>query len=142
MAWGIWALIAIVLLILETITVDFSLLMISLGAFATAVVAVFSSSLALQIIAFSVVSVVALFFVRPWARDHVNTASGKESNIYAMAGREAIALSDITETSGRVKIGGEVWSARAADDTVILSGMEVIVEKIDGAHAVVKEIQA
>lgn len=139
MSWGIWALIAIVLLILETITVDFFFLMLSVGAFATAVVAVITDSLALQVITFSVVAIVSLLFVRPWAREHVNASSGKESNVYAMHGREAIALGEITDTSGRVKIGGEVWSARALDDIVIPAGAEVIVERIEGANAVVSE---
>lgn len=137
MSWGIWALIAIVLLILETLTVDFFFLMLSAGAFVTAVVAAFSPSLTLQIITFSVVAVVALLFVRPWAREHINATPGKESNVYALHGRKAVALSEITEDAGRVKIGGEVWSARTHDGVMIAAGAEVVIERIDGAHVIV-----
>ncbi|WP_353067036.1 NfeD family protein [Arcanobacterium hippocoleae] len=115
-------------------------MMLALGAFSTAIVAAFSTSLTLQIITFAVVAVVALLFVRPWARNHINAGTGKESNVYAMTGRNAIALSEITENSGRVKIGGEVWSARTKNDQIIPAGAEVTVLEIEGAHAVVYEV--
>lgn len=137
MSWAIWAIIAIVLLILETLTVDFFFLMISLGAFATTIVAIFNLNLPLQVIVFAIVSILALLFIRPFARKHINSNTGKDSNVYALKGREAIALNEITDNSGRVKIGGEVWSARSGDGNTISAGEEVLVAKIDGAYAIV-----
>jgi membrane protein implicated in regulation of membrane protease activity len=67
-----------------------------------------------------------------------------ETNAAAHVGRFAVVLSDVTETSGRVKLAGEVWSARLVDDGVpnssgrVPEGSEVRVVRIDGATAVVE----
>jgi len=47
-------------------------------------------------------------------------------------------LEQVTARDGRVKIGGETWSARAIDgDRVIEAGEMVRVIRIDGATALV-----
>lgn len=61
MAWGIWAIIAAVLFILEVITVDFTFLMVAGGALAATGVAMATDNLAIQIVTFAAVAIILLF---------------------------------------------------------------------------------
>jgi len=56
----------------------------------------------------------------------------------ALVGRSAIVLEEVTEHSGRVRIGGEEWSSRAYDESLVIPvGTKVDVMQIDGAIALV-----
>ena len=141
MAWGIWAIITVALLIVETITVDFLFMMFSAGTLAALFVSLASpSALALQIVVFGIISTLGIAFVRPWARRHVNESSRGESNVYALAGRTGQALSDITANAGRVKIGGEVWSAKCAGEPID-EGSAVVIQSVEGARVVVTPVR-
>jgi len=142
MAWGIWAIITLVLLIAETLTIDFLFMMFAAGTFAATISAVFApDALVLQIIIFSIVSVLGIGFVRPWARKHVNDSSKGESNVYAMTGQIGHALTDIDTKAGRVKIGGDVWSAKTYGPA-IAEGTTVVVQNVEGARTIVQPFHA
>jgi len=56
----------------------------------------------------------------------------------ALTGAKAIVLQRVDQDGGRVKIGGEEWSARAyMDGQVFEPGARVEVVKIEGATALV-----
>ena len=56
----------------------------------------------------------------------------------ALVGRTALVLEEVSAYSGRVRIGGEEWSARPYDETLVLkAGSTVDVIKIEGASALV-----
>ncbi|MGH3906364.1 MAG: NfeD family protein [Pseudonocardiaceae bacterium] len=56
----------------------------------------------------------------------------------AVVGREATALTEVTKLSGRIRIGGEEWTARPYDpDLTIAQGVTVDVLAIEGATALV-----
>jgi membrane protein implicated in regulation of membrane protease activity len=58
----------------------------------------------------------------------------------ALQGARAVVLQRVDKQGGRVKIGGEEWSARAyMPDQVLEPGTEVEVVKIEGATALVYE---
>ena len=58
----------------------------------------------------------------------------------ALVGTRALVLERVDADGGCVKIGGEVWTARAYDeDEVMEPGTRVEVLKIDGATALVSE---
>ncbi len=58
----------------------------------------------------------------------------------ALEGAHAVVLQRVDAQGGRVKIGGEEWSARAyMPDQVIEAGTHVEVVKIEGATALVYE---
>lgn len=138
MAWGIWAIITLVLLIAETLTVDFLFMMFATGTLAATIVSVIApDALVMQIVIFGVVSVLGIGFIRPWARKHVNDSSKGESNVYAMAGQIGHALTDIDTKAGRVKIGGDVWSAKTYGPA-IAEGATVVVKNVEGARAIVQ----
>ncbi|MCW3039399.1 MAG: hypothetical protein JWM31_1304 [Solirubrobacterales bacterium] len=94
-------------------------------------------------IATLLVASVALFvFVRPIARRHTELPPLARTGVDALIGQRALVLEDISnpEGVGTVKIGGEVWTARASvEDHAIPAGARVQVVEIRGATALVSE---
>jgi membrane protein implicated in regulation of membrane protease activity len=78
--------------------------------------------------------------LRPIARRHIKMPAGIRTGTAALVGSRALVLERVDADSGKVKIGGEVWSARTYDeDDVIEPGARAQVMKIDGATALVAE---
>jgi membrane protein implicated in regulation of membrane protease activity len=76
--------------------------------------------------------------VRPIARKHITHPPLMRSGTAALVGREATALTEVTKQSGRVRIGGEEWTARPYNpDVIIAEGETVDVLAIEGATALV-----
>ncbi len=136
MSWVVWLIIAVVCLVIETATVDFTFMMLASAALITTGVSVATENLIIQILVFAVAATLLVFFVRPWAKDKMNPRGAEAGNVYGIIGKTARALTQITSESGRVKIGGDVWSARA-QAAHISEGSEVTIVKIEGVVAVV-----
>ena len=65
-----------------------------------------------------------------------------KTNVAALIGRSATTITAVDDGGGRVRLGGEEWSARLAPDaqgggTRLEAGARVTVTEIDGAVAVV-----
>lgn len=77
--------------------------------------------------------------VLPAVRRHRRAARpAARSGVAALVGRSALVIEPVGAHHGRVRIGGEVWSARAfAPGPVIPAGAVVDVFEIDGATALV-----
>ena len=83
-------------------------------------------------------SVAALGILRPIAARHMKLPPHMRTGSAALIGTSATVLEQVNRDGGRVKIGGEIWSARSYDeDQVIEAGDRVEVLKIDGATALV-----
>lgn len=140
MAWLWWLAAALVLGVVELLTVDLIFLMFAGGAAAAALAALLGAPVWVQVLVFAVVSVVLLLGVRPWAKRLIDRSTPEtRTNTAAQIGRPATVLVDVTEHAGRVKLAGEVWTARAsAPGAVHPAGTTVRVVRIDGAIAVVE----
>lgn len=138
-AWLWWVGGATLLAIAEVLSLDLILLMLAVGALAGAGAALLGAGVAVQILTALVASVLLLFALRPWLLRHLRRRMPLvETNAAALVGRPAIVVATTTELGGRVKLAGEVWSARAAaEDVTYPPGAEVRVTSIDGATAVV-----
>ena len=138
--WAWWLVIAAALAGGEILTLGFFLGPIALAALLATLVAVAGASVPLQIGTFVAGSIASLAVVRPIARRHMHTPPQIRTGTAALVGSRAIVLEQVDADSGKVKIGGEVWSARAFDeDDVIEPGKRVEVMRIDGATALVVE---
>ncbi|WP_324652726.1 NfeD family protein [Georgenia sp. H159] len=142
MAWLWWLGGALVLGVVEMLTVDLIFLMFAGGALAAGGVALLGAPFWAQLLTFAVVSTVLLVAVRPWALGYLKRSTPDSlTNIAAHVGRTAEVLMDVTDHAGRVKLVGEVWTARTAEPgTVLPVGTTVQVVRIDGATAVVAPI--
>ena len=88
--------------------------------------------------AFIAASAASLLILRPIARRHMKQPPHVRTGAAALIGCSATVLEQVDRDGGRVKIGGEVWSARSYDeDQVIEPGDRVEVLKIEGATALV-----
>ena len=117
MAWLWWIGAALVLGVIETLTVDLTFLMFAGGAVGGAIAAALGASFLAQAIVFAVVSTLLLAAVRPWAKwQLLSTTPDMRTNASALIGREATALTVIDERGGRVRLGGAEWSARPGDE--------------------------
>jgi len=137
--WVWWAVAAALLGVLEVVTGGtLVFLMLAAGAATGAVVAGASGSVFLAVLAFSGVSAASLFGVRPIARRHMRTLGSTRSGTAALVGTEAVVLETVSGHDGRIKLGGETWSARAMDEQASFPpGATVHVLEIAGATAVV-----
>jgi len=137
-AWYWWVVAALVLGLVEVVTVDFIFIMLAAGALSGAVVALVTDSLVAQALVAAAVSLLLLVLVRPVALRHLRQPIESRTGTAALVGRTALVLERVDAHDGRVKIGGEVWSARSYDPSDILEpGTSAEVMLIDGAHAVV-----
>src|SRR5215207_198772 len=138
--WVWWMLAAGVLAVGEILTLGFFLGPVAVAAVLAAIVAVAGAGLAAQWIVFIVASVASLAILRPIARRHMRTPSRLRTGAAALVGSRAVVLERVDADAGKVKIGGEVWTARAYDeDEVLEPGVRAHVMKIDGATALVSE---
>ena len=119
----------------------FALGLIAVGACVAAAAAALHLGLPFQVLAFVIASVAGLGVVLPVARRHLKQPPLLRTGPAALVGQSARVLEDVTVHSGRVRIGGEEWSARSYDDTdetlVIPVGRTVDVMQIKGATALV-----
>ena len=133
-----WIIVALVLGIVETQTTVLVAGMIAVGALAGAATAALGAPPPVQVAAFTVLSALLLLIARPIARRHLRTPTELRTGVQALIGQDALVLERVDHRSGRVKIGGEVWSARHLNpDAVVDVGDTVQVLSIDGATALV-----
>jgi membrane protein implicated in regulation of membrane protease activity len=138
--WVIWLLIAVAFGAGEIFTLAFLLAPIALAAIVAAFVAAIGGGTAFQLVVFIAGTLASLAFVRPLARRHLRTPAALRTGTAALVGARAVVVDRVNADGGRVKIGGEVWTARAFfDDQVIEPGKRVEVAKIEGATALVYE---
>jgi membrane protein implicated in regulation of membrane protease activity len=134
----VWIVAAVLLAIGEVLTPGaFFLGPVALAAGAAAIVALFAGGVASTIV-FIVAALLSLAVLRPIARRHVRMPQLTRTGTDALVGRKAIVTRRVDAAGGRVRIGGEEWSARAyLDDGVYAEGATVDVVRIEGATALV-----
>lgn len=138
-AWLIWAIVSVLLAVGEIFTPGlFFLGPIALAALAATIVAALGGGLLFQIIVFGVGAFAAVGLLRPIARKHLTMPHAIRTGAAALEGAKAIVLQHVDDRGGRVKIGGEEWSARSyMPDEEFDVGTEVEVVQIQGATALV-----
>jgi len=137
-AWLAWLIAACALGIAEIFSLTAALGVLGGAALVTAGAAALGLSLTLQLAVFVVAAVAGLAGIAPVARRHLLTARAERFGVDALIGRSAAVTTDISAVGGTVRIGGEEWSARACDDTLVIrAGTVVDVLDIRGTTALV-----
>jgi membrane protein implicated in regulation of membrane protease activity len=138
---ALWLIAAVLLAIGELLTPGlFFLGPVALAAVGAAVTAGIGGGILLQLIVFIGVSVASLAFLRPIARRHIHMPALTRTGTAALVGTKAVVLQRVDANGGRVRIGGEEWSARAFfEGQTVEPGARVEVAKIEGATALVFE---
>ena len=135
--WALWLTVFLAFAVVEMLTLDLFFIMLGGGALAGLLADFAGADFWLQIVVFCVVSLLMVVFVRPVALKHLKKGPAEQrSNIDRLIGESALVMETVSTSSGLVKIGGDVWSARS-EQGVLNAGQRVVVSAIEGATAVV-----
>jgi membrane protein implicated in regulation of membrane protease activity len=135
----IWLAAGVLLAVAELFTLDFVLVMLAGGAFAAAATGLLGGNVLVQVIAFTVVSGLGVFAVRPAIKHRLHRgAEPAVMGLDAIEGAQATVVEEVAEGRGMVRIGGELWQARPFDSTQTMdAGSQVRVVEVKGATALV-----
>jgi len=140
-AWVIWAIAAAALAVGEILTPGlFFLGPVAIAAVIAGVLALAGLGAAVQLLAFVLASIASVAVLRPLARSHLRVPPMLRTGTAALVGSKALVLQRVDANGGRVRIGGEEWTARAyLEDQILEPGTRVEVAEIEGATALVYE---
>ncbi len=140
--WETWLGLAFVLGMAEMFSLDLVLIMLAVGAVAGMIVALVGLPFAAQALVAVGTSVAMLALVRPPVAKRFH--SGPELNLGhgKLVGTRGVVTEEITGLEvGRIRIGGEIWSAAPYDESLVITpGETVEVLQIKGATAYVHPI--
>jgi membrane protein implicated in regulation of membrane protease activity len=137
MAAVVWLVAGFALIVAEVLSSGFVLIMLGVGALVAAGFAALGAPIWLDVAVFAATSVALITLARPVLKRRLYT-SHVPTNIDALLGDRAIVVSTVDAQGGKIKLRGELWSARAYDETQVLEpGQRVTVMTISGATAVV-----
>lgn len=137
-AWVWWLVGAAGLGVALVVTAMPELGMLAVGAVAGAATAGLGAGVVLQVVVFAIVSTALIAVVRPIATRHRSQRPQLATGVDALKGKHAVVLETVDGRGGRIKLAGEVWSARALDAGQTYEvGQEVDVVDIEGATAII-----
>lgn len=133
----IWLLIAILLLIVEFMTVNITYIWFSLSAFITMIVSFYTDSYLVLLICFFLVGTLSCLFLRDRTFLYFKTkTTNRETD--KIIGKEAIVTKEIKKNSyGEVKVLKKKWAAYSNDHLKVNESS--IVEKIEGVKLKVRK---
>ncbi len=135
--WQLWAVIAVVCLILELMAGDFFIICFSIGAVFAAIVAACGGGVWFQLGAFALFTLISLFWVRPFAKRYLRKGEDlRVSNADALMGRQGRVVEAVKAGGyGRVQIDGDIWKAVTLGENDIPEGTNVVV--VDRASTII-----
>jgi membrane protein implicated in regulation of membrane protease activity len=120
--WGFgvwnWLILAVLLLILETVVPGVHFLWFGIAAVIVGAIAMATGiAWQWQIIAFGVISVLTVFFVRRYVRPDVATSDLPDLNVRGQQyiGRSLVVEQAIQNGRGKVRVGDTLWQAEGPD---------------------------
>lgn len=135
-----WLIILVVLVIIELLTMGLTTIWFAGGALVGTILSMFNTPLWLQIVAALVVSIILLLTTRPIAIKHFNQDRVR-TNVESLIGHVAIVIGEINNVKGigQINVGGQEWSARSYNDSVVIPvGTVVEIQNISGVKLIVK----
>jgi membrane protein implicated in regulation of membrane protease activity len=138
-----WLIAALGLAALELVSTDLIFAMLAVGAFGAMIVAIAGGPFIAAMLTALAVSVALMWFVRPAMVHRLHAGPTLAVGAEALIGKRALVLETVTHSvPGRVRIGGDVWTAQPYDeDDRIEEGAKVDVVSIKGATAYVLRVQ-
>lgn len=139
--WQMWLIAATALLILEIITPGFVLACFGLGCIGAMLTSLIGLGMAWQLAAFSLISVLSLFLLRPILMRRLEHRS-INTGVNALIGRQIRLRQDIPREAeySELSIDGDVWRAREMSGAAIASGTMVEIVGIEGLILIIKAI--
>ncbi|MGE5372095.1 MAG: NfeD family protein [Solirubrobacterales bacterium] len=130
LAWGI---LGIVMIIVELFTAGLWFLWLGIAGLLVSLgllIHLIPASIPVQLTVFSVITILLIYFTRPIALRFMRTRE-VQSNVNALVGQTGTVVLEIAPlTTGQVRVGGEIWTARA--DTLMAPGEQMTVIGVEG----------
>jgi membrane protein implicated in regulation of membrane protease activity len=125
--WQMWAVVAVVCLILELTAGDFFIICFSIGSVFAAITAALGGGIYLQLLMFAVFTLISLFWVRPFAQRYLHKGEdNRVSNADALIDRKGRVVETVkADGFGRVQIDGDIWKAVTNEPADIPEGRNV-----------------
>ncbi len=139
----IWLAFMIVFIVVEIITVGLTSIWFAGGAFTALLAALAGFSPVLQTASFFAVSLILLFFTRPFVLKYVKPHNVK-TNYEDVIGREVQVTRRIDNRAqtGTAVCNGLEWTARSVDDGIVIeAGETAVAVEIKGVKLFVKPIK-
>lgn len=140
--WVAWLAIALICLIIEMVTLEFTFLMIGLASIVGVVAAVTGLPWWAQVLIVAAAAMLLLMLVRPrmLARLHAGGEANKQG-VDALIGMGGEVTRTFARGAGEVTLAnGDVWTARLSPDVRVADpdvGERIVVTAVEGATAVV-----
>jgi membrane protein implicated in regulation of membrane protease activity len=140
--WAAWLLLAVALGVAEMVSLDLILLMVAAGALVGALVALAGAPFILQVLLAAGASGAMLMLVRPSLVARLHDGPTLVSGHDRLVGQQGVVTEELSALNpGRVKVGGEIWSACPYDEGLTIPpGATVEVFAIRGATAYVHPV--
>ena len=138
--WQMWLIVAGVCFVFEIFTVGFLIFWLAIGALIAMVASFFVDNVVIQTAIFVVSSAILIFATRPFVKKFAkNDKDDVKTNAYSIIGKTGVVMQNIDSlnSTGLIKVDGEVWSASTDKDVSIPKGSEVKVKEIKGVKAIV-----
>jgi membrane protein implicated in regulation of membrane protease activity len=142
-AWIVWLALALIFVVIEVFTLDFTFLMLAAGSVGGLLSSLAGLEWWAQILVTAVLSLALLFLVRPPLLKALRKGGDPTpSNVAALLGLGGTVTTAFVDGTGYVKLAnGETWTAKVpplAADAALVIGSKVTVVAIEGATAVVE----
>lgn len=140
--WYIWLIAAGVFFIFEISTTGFLIFWLGIGALLAMIVSFFTSNLIIQSVVFLVCSTILIFFTKPFIKNFVDKEDKFKTNYDAIINKTGVVTVEIDkiESTGQIKVLGQLWSASTDGNIKIPVGTKVEVLSVSGVKAIVTPI--
>ncbi|TKJ36902.1 hypothetical protein CEE37_14400 [candidate division LCP-89 bacterium B3_LCP] len=138
--WWVWVVVGILLIVIEIATTNFIVMWFGIASIITAIPVYFEASTEIIIITYAASLLILTTFVRKITMDWFSRGSSDiKTNVGSLVSQVAIVTEDINVilSTGKVKVGKEVWSAISDDKDPISKGERVKVIKAAGVKLIV-----
>lgn len=137
--WQIWLVLAGIFFIAEMATVGFLIFWFGIGALIAMLSSFFIQNIIIQTTIFIISSTILLFATKPLVKKFMDVKPTK-TNAFSIIGKKALVIKEINpiQSTGQIKLNGEVWSAESENNEIISEGNEVEILEIRGVKAIVK----
>lgn len=137
-----WLAAFIALAILEAATFGLTSIWFCAGALAAMICSAVGAPLWLQVLVFLAVSAAAMVLLRPLAKKYL-TPRRTATNADRVIGREGVVKETVDNlaATGKISVGGDVWTARSESGAVIEKDSRVRVLRIEGVKVFVEPLE-
>jgi len=135
-----WTIVLVIAVIVEAITVDLVSIWFGVGAIAALIAEAFGLNQIIQVVLFTVVSIISIIITRPLSKKYLR-GNTVRTNYDRVIGKHCLVTETITaDNKGEVKVMGTLWMATSLNNETIEAGQYAEVISIEGAHVIVKKI--